>query len=141
MHDDGNEILASWGRMAATGADAGQIADQAVALWRDISTALSPIIGPAGIAALYQRSVFLIRGEHPCLKGAGELAAAPDEFSQLHASLALLCASDAALAAAALVHTFCDLLAHLIGDSLTERLLRPVWISPSSSTAVQDTAS
>lgn len=141
MHDDGNEIPASWGPMAATGADAGQIADHAVALWRGISSALSPIIGPAGIAALYQRSVFLTCAEHPCLKGADALAAAPDEFSSLRASLALLSASDAALAAAALVHTFRGLLTHLIGDSLTERLLRSVWTSPSSDPAVQDTAS
>lgn len=141
MHADENEIPALWERMAAGGADAGQIAEQVIALWRGISDALSPIIGPAGIVALYQRSVFLTRGRHPSLHDAGVLASAPDEFAPLRAALLPLSGVDAAHTAAALVHTFRDLLTHLIGDSLTERLLRSVWSSPSSGQAAQDTAS
>jgi hypothetical protein len=55
--------------------------------------------------------------------------------------LAACSSADAANAAAALALTFRDLLTHLIGDSLTERLLRSVWTSPSSGNAAQDTAS
>jgi len=127
--------------MAATGTDAGQIAVHATALWQGISEALAPVIGQAGIAALYQRSVFLTRGEYPCLQGAAALAAAPDEFSPLFTVLAAHSSEDAANAAAALVLTFRELLTHLIGDSLTERLLSSVWTSPSSGEAAQDTAS
>lgn len=141
MHDDGNEIPASWERLAARGADAGQIAEHAIALWRGMSDALSPIIGQSGITALYQRSIYLTGIDHRCLRGAGELAAAPDSFAPLRTALAPLSGTDAALAASALAYTFRDLLAHLIGGSLTERLLRSVWISPTSGQAVQDTAS
>jgi hypothetical protein len=127
--------------MADNGADAGQIAEHVVALWCGITQALSPIIGPAGIAALYQRSVFLTRREHPSLQSAAALAPAPDEFAPLRMALAALPAHEAANTATALVRTFHDLLAYLIGDSLTERLLRSVWTPPSSGQAVQDTAS
>jgi hypothetical protein len=141
MHVDGNEIPASWERLAARGADAGLIAEHAVALWRGMNEALSPIIGQSGLAALYQRSVYLTGVDHRCLQGAGELAAPPDSFAPLRAALAPLSGAEAARAASALAYTFRDLLAHLIGGSLTERLLRSVWISPSSGQAVQDTAS
>lgn len=141
MHADQNEITASWAQIAAAGADAGQIAEHAISLWHGISDALAPIIGTAGVVALYQRSVFLTRSRHPCLQNAGVLADAPDEFAPLRAALTTLSGADAARTAAALVHTFRDLLTHLIGDSLTERLLRSVWTSPSSGEAVQDTAS
>jgi hypothetical protein len=45
MDDDGHDIPASWKQMAATGTDAEQIAEHAVALWHGICDALSPIIG------------------------------------------------------------------------------------------------
>lgn len=141
MHVDGNEIPTSWERLASEGADAGEIAEHAIALWRGISEALSPIIGQSGITALYQRSVYLTSVDHRCLQGASELAAAPDSFAPLRAALAPLSGAEAASAASALAYTFRDLLAHLIGGSLTERLLRSVWNSPSSGQAVQDNAS
>jgi hypothetical protein len=141
MHDEGKDIPASWGRMAASGADAGQIAEHVIVLWRGIMETLSPIIGQAGVVALYQRSVFLTRHDHPCLQKAVELASPPDQFAPLHAVLTPLSAADAANAAAALMHTFRDLLDHLIGSSLTERLLRSIWNSPSSGQAAQDSAS
>ncbi|AND70114.1 hypothetical protein ATSB10_26600 [Dyella thiooxydans] len=141
MHHDGNEIPASWGKMAAAGTDAGQIAEHAVVLWRGVSAALSPIVGPAGVAALYQRSIHLTRTGHPGLPSASAPDPAPDEFESLRLALAGLSGTDAAAAATALAYTFHDLLTHLIGDSLTRRLLQSVWISPPSDQAAQDNAS
>lgn len=141
MHDDGKEIPASWKQLASAGADSGEIAEHAIALWRGISEALSPIIGQSGITALYQRSVYLTSVDHRCLQAAGELTSAPDPFALLRAALAPLSGAEAAVAASALAYTFRDLLARLIGGSLTERLLRSVWNSPSSGQAVQDNPS
>lgn len=140
MHDDGNEIPASWERLAARGADAGQIAEHAVALWRGMSEALFPIIGQSGITALYQRSVYLAGVDHHCLQRAGELATAPDPFAPLRAALAPLSGTEAALAASALAYTFRDQLVHLIGCPLTERLLRSAWTVPPRSQVVRDSA-
>jgi hypothetical protein len=130
MHDDGNEIPASWERLAARGADAGQIAEHAVALCRGMSEALLPIIGQSGITALYQRSVHLTGVDHRCLQRAGEAATPADFFAALRAALAPLSGTDAARAASALAYTVRDVLVHLVGRSLTQRLLQPAWIAP-----------
>jgi len=46
----------------------------------------------------------------------------------------------AVAASVALLETFYDLLTNLIGRSLTDRLLRSVWESPTSGHPAQDTS-
>ena len=60
--------------------DAEQLADAAVALWRDVWSALSPIIGAAGVAALFQRSIFLRVAEYPWLTNVSDTPR-PDVFN------------------------------------------------------------
>src|SRR5688572_24051634 len=124
-------------RLAPEGADAGGLADAAVSAWRDIESALSPIVGKRGVAALYARSLHLTRAAHPALADAHDGALSFDEFASLHAVLSRQTAPDAAAASAALLRTFTDLLTKLIGASLTERLLRPVSHHPTSGNAAQ----
>ena len=123
---------------AADGADARQIADIAVATWRAIDAALSPVIGPRGSAALYKRSLHLARADYPWLAAAYEGAVHPGDFAALHTALAQRDAPGAAAAQDAVLKIFHDLLADLIGRSLTQRLLQSVWQPPSSGNAVQD---
>lgn len=130
----------------AEGADAAQVADLSVSTWRKVDAALSPVIGQRGVAALYKRSLYLTRAAHPCLAAVYEGALGPGEFAGLHAALAGQSSSDAAAANGALLQTFHDLLANLIGASLTGQLLRPVLTqlapdNPSSGHAVQDPSS
>jgi hypothetical protein len=129
----------TFARLAAHGAAPVQVADAAVATWRDIDAVLSPVVGKRGVAALYARSLHLSRAAHPALADVQQGAAPGDEFASLHVALARQTASDAAAASTALIQAFTDLLARLIGVSLTERLLRPVWRQPSSGDAAQDT--
>ena len=126
------------GPAAADGADAGQIADLAIATWRAIDAALSPVIGPRGSAALYKRSLHLARADHPWLAPAYEGFAHPGDFGTLRAVLAQRDAIGAAAAHDAILKIFHDLLADLIGRSLTQRLLQAVWQTPSNGNAVQD---
>jgi hypothetical protein len=56
----------------------------------------------------------------------------------LVAALAQQSAADAALAGARLLRNFHDLLVTLIGPSLTERLLRSVWVNFMSGPSAQD---
>lgn len=49
--------------------------------------------------------------------------------------------ADAASAGSVLLQTFYDLLASLVGLSLTERLLRSVWANSSRGPPAQDTSS
>lgn len=140
MHIQGKMIPAAWGRIAATGADAGEIAERAANLWRGVGVVLCPVIGEAGMTALYRRSVCLTLNEHPCLHSAIELAPAPDRFATLRVALSQVPAEVATPAAMALMQTFQQLLVRLIGDPLAERLLRSAWSTPSSDHAIQGTA-
>ena len=117
-----------------------EVAAAAVSTWRSVEAALSPIIGKRGVAALYQRSLFLTRVLHPCLASVHEGALQPGEFAALHGVLSKQPAATAAAASHALLETFRGLLANLIGEALTERLLKSVWDKPSNGPAVQDTS-
>jgi hypothetical protein len=128
-------------RQSAAGADASRSADAAIAIWNDVGVALSPIIGQAGVAALFKRSIYLTLGEHPCLAAVLADQTPPGELVTLQAVLAQQTRDAAVAANMALLQNFQDLLISLIGLSLTERLLRPVWDPPSSGQAEQDTMS
>ena len=123
---------------SAAGADVSRIAEMAVAIWKDVGIALSPIIGQTGVAALFKRSIFLTRSAHPCLATVLKVKAQPDELAAIQAVLAQQTRATAVAANVALLQNFQDLLISLIGLSLTERLLRPVWDKPSSGQAEQD---
>jgi len=117
------------------------VAQSAFATWSHINDALSPIIGPTGVAGLYKRSLSLTRGAHPVLTAVSEGRLAPGDYSTLQQALAQQSAPVATAASVALLQTFNDLLTKLIGPSLTERLLRPRLDNPSSSgDAEQDTS-
>lgn len=125
----------------SAGADALRIAEMAVAIWKDISIALSPIIGQPGVVALFKRSIHLTHSAHPFLAAVLEDKTEPDEFIAMQGVLAQQASATAVAANVALLLSFQDLLTSLIGLSLTERLLLPVWEKPSSGPAVQDTTS
>jgi hypothetical protein len=126
--------------LTAAGADAGRIADAAIAVWTAIDRALSPVIGERGSAALLQRSVHLVRERYQWLDGIADAMAERDAFAALRAALAAQSPEQAAAAHDGILQTFLDLLAELIGQSLTQRLLRDVWEPPSSGHAVKDTS-
>ena len=117
------------------------VAAMAVALWKDVGRALSPIIGQAGVDALFKRSIYLSRDEQSCLASVLDNPAQPDALAALQTALAQQSGATAAAANIVLLQNFQDLLTSLIGLSLTERLLRPVWDKPSSGQAEQDTTS
>jgi len=119
--------LAALARRAGPDADAAQIAVAMAAIWREISAALTPIIGNRGAAALYQRSVHLSTALHPWLSVLMNSNAATLDASELEPLLAQQTRAEAMVGGSDLLQTFQQLLASLIGASLTERLLRSVW--------------
>ncbi len=106
------------------------------ALWLEIVAALTPIIGPRGVAALGQRSLHLVGAATPWLvarQPGGQVS--PDsldtlDVAMLVALLAQRSSDDAAAVASAFLQTLRELLSSLIGALLTERLLRTVWGPP-----------
>jgi hypothetical protein len=96
-----------------------EIADAAIATWSDIGDSLHPILGQQGVAALYKRSLQLASAHHPWLM--------PMDAEALRSVIGQQASPEAALGAAALFAGFRELLVTLIGESLTEQLLRCAW--------------
>jgi len=140
MLSEGLPISAIFAHLVAKNNDAQCIAETAVSSWRAIESALAPIIGRRGVAALYKRSLHLTRSTHPCLAMVFDEPFEPGEFDMLNTVLTQQSSAEATAANCALLQTFHDLLINLIGGALTERLLRTVWNNISSSTAVQDSS-
>jgi hypothetical protein len=134
----GSNSVKTLGEMVEGGAGAAQIAEASVAIWTAIDAALAPVIGPRGSAALFKRSLHLTRASHPLLAEAYHAASTPGDYSGLRTVLSRQAPTDAAAAHDAMLRTFNDLLADLIGRSLTQRLLQAAWEPPSSAAGEQD---
>lgn len=100
-----------------------------------------PIIGQRGVAALYHRSLKLTARSHPWLAvvPAGPLADA--DLAALKAAFTRQSAEAAVAGGDVLFETFRELLASLVGDPLTERLLRSVWTPPQGAVPQQEISS
>lgn len=140
MPTGAQRIEAALAHQAAAGAGADAIADAACEIWHKVDAALSPIIGRQGVAVLFKRSLHLSRIAHPALAAAAAADASPGDFRALRAVLAQQTSLDAAALNTALLATFYDLMSSLIGAALTERLLTPVWASPSTDAPAQDSS-
>ena len=123
------------------GADAEQIADAIMAIWLEIDQALHPIIGHRGVAALYNRTLHLTAVAYPWLAIGQPAVPAAIDPSGLRSALVQQAAAEAAAGGSALFLRFHELLASLVGASLTDRLLRSVWTHSSPGSPAQDTSS
>jgi hypothetical protein len=132
MQSEALRIQATIADLAAINADAERVAEVAASTWREIYAVLSPVIGPGGVAALYQRAQHLIRGPYPWLATVREDPLLPGEFAALQRVLSQQTSAQIAAANGALLQSFSDLLTNLIGVSLTERLLRSVRNLPAA---------
>ncbi|MDZ7589749.1 MAG: hypothetical protein U5L05_03470 [Rubrivivax sp.] len=127
------------GRVPAE-ANAEQLADAIVTVWRDIDLALHPILGHRGVAALYNRNLRLSAAAHPWLAGSQSDVLAAVDVTALRAALLQQPAAEAAAAGTALFRSFEQLLASLVGPALTAQLLQSVWVHPAVSPPAQDNA-
>ena len=103
-----------------------------------IDAALSPIIGARGVTALYQRSLHLTAATHGVLADVRRDDHQRLDLGPLGQALAGEAPAEVKLVGDALLQSFHQVLASLIGPSLTERLLRSVGTDPSSGSAAQD---
>jgi hypothetical protein len=107
--------------------DANTIAAAAVAQWLQISARLKPVIGSHGVDVLFSRTVYLAGKSYPWLGVAGDGRLGAPCLDVIRARLGRQQAPVAAAAGCEFLFIFTELLATLIGDSLTDRLLDPVW--------------
>jgi len=136
--DASSDIAALLAGAVSDGASARQVAGMVASAFRGIDQALVPIIGQRGVAALYKRSVHLAKRVHPWLPRPREGVHPAMDVSALTTELALQAPAAAAAAGDHLLQTFCELLVGLIGSSLTDRLLRPVWATLLSGASAQE---
>jgi hypothetical protein len=108
--------------------------------WRLVEAQLVPVIGARGLDVLFRRALHQTTTAFPWLAVAVDRGGSTGPLPSLMACLAAQRTATASDAAYALLFTFAELLATLIGEALTERLLAPVWARPSLP-SVQETAS
>ncbi len=133
----------------AVGSDREDLAERAAAAWRlyeKLFTALAPVIGAAGVRALFARSVKLTKAEFSCLAGiaiapeptsaeavfTGSPSHSPPETNVSVARQVVDCLSkqDAATAsevAISLYATFFGLMSSFIGERLVWRLVKKAF--------------
>lgn len=109
-----------------TAADAPRLAAWACCSWRSIAAHLTPVIGARGMHALFMRSLQLTSTAYPWLAAAQDIDT-DTCVASLGAALAKHDIGQAIAAVNALFVAFIELLASLIGESLTEQLLQLAW--------------
>jgi hypothetical protein len=107
--------------------DANTIAAATVAQWLQISARLTPVIGSHGVEVLFSRTLYLAGRSYPWLGVAGDRQLGAPSLEVIRARLGRQQAPVAAAASCEFLYMFTELLATLIGDALTDRLLVPVW--------------
>jgi len=120
--------------------DANAIAEATLATWHKVAARLSPVIGVRGVDVLFSRSLHLTSTDFPWLAITRDQEDRATQLASLQARLAERETASATKASSSLLVTFTNLLTGLIGRSLTERLLGPVW-APPAGPADKDTGS
>jgi hypothetical protein len=114
-------------RLLAHEGDVGRSSEEcAAAAWRvyeKLNARLTPLLGSAGVQALFIRSAKLGQAEFGSLAE----AAGPEGMKKLGASLQALAPTEATAVAAALFGIFLELTTTFIGERLTLLILRSAW--------------
>jgi len=114
-------------REAGAGADAVAVAAAAGRLSDVFAQQLGPLVGDAGVAAIYSRSLHLVHRQFPWLGRTQPTEQDDGRVTRVELSLRQQEAAVAAEAAVAVLATIGEVLASFIGDPLTTRLLREAW--------------
>src|SRR5664279_951134 len=112
--------------LASEGAPWSSSEECAAATWRvyeKLSARLAPLLGSAGVQALFVRSAKLAQPEFAALAE----VATPEGLTRLGSCLQALGPAIGAEAAATLFGTFLDLMTTFIGERLTVLVLRSAW--------------
>jgi diguanylate cyclase (GGDEF)-like protein len=104
--------------------DGGITAAAALRTWRYVAQTLSPVIGPRGVDALYNRSLHKNCPEFPWLRAAQERTPKNCALASLQRVLSRQPSSVASAATTAMLDTVRTCLADLVGEGLSEALLQ-----------------
>ena len=124
---------------AGADADAKVVAAAALRLYSTLAQHFAPLIGDGGVTALMHRSVHLTQRDFPWLADTGNPDQPVSPLSEVSLCLGRQEPVAAGQAVVALFETFGNLLAKMIGEPLTTRLLRQAWPTGFSDEASQET--
>lgn len=110
--------------------DARSVAEATLRTWHLMADRLAPVIGTKGVDILFRHSLYLTRTTYRWLEIAEDHGDNADLPASILARLSSREADTAAEAGYTLLVTFTELLATMIGESLTQRLLLPTWVLP-----------
>jgi len=105
----------------------GNVAAIAINQWELMAAQIISIVGEGGFSALYLRSAFLASSKFPWLATTSLSPQIDDRFAELRTSLEGQTPEQASAANSHLLINFSDILASLIGEELTTRILRSAW--------------
>ena len=140
LSEESRQIVASLAQRVGPNADIAIVAQAIASILQDMDAALTPIIGPQGVAALYRRSLHLCASKHPRLAGTYDSVQASLDLTALKSVIVEQSEADALFFGEVLLMTYYELLTTLIGPSLTARLLHGVWEPSLSDTPSQETS-
>lgn len=103
------------------------IVDVSILLWEKLARELVSIIGEGGFQSLYKRSLHLTTPAFPWMTSCSSLVPNGSGLEELRNCLAAQNSTTAGEASTALLITFIDILALLIGEHLTSSILRMAW--------------
>ncbi len=135
---EGPRIVSTLALRVGRAANSKQIAEAIAQIWSDAESALIPIIGREGVAALLRRSLFLSASVHPWFLDLSKNDKKPLDFNALKLLIADRTADEAFAGGTTLFSQFYGLLTNLIGPSLAERILESAWVDSSSGETAQD---
>jgi hypothetical protein len=104
-----------------------QDASASIHLWHTMATQIISVVGQGGFQSLYSRSIFLTQRAYPWMANLPKGLPTDLSFPTLRACLKEHPPAHAHDANTLLMLTFTDLLASLIGEQLTVRLLKTAW--------------
>jgi hypothetical protein len=131
----GEMIRTTLKQRAGSSPGANAISEATATTWRLVEAQLRPVIGARGLDVLFRRALHQSMTAFPWLAASMNRGGSAGPLPGLMACLATQQTAAAAEAANALMLAFTELLATLIGESLTERLLAPVWARASEQEA------
>lgn len=127
-------------RRAGKASDANALADATLRTWQEMETQLAPVIGTRGVDVLFARALHITSATFPWLEIPRDRKDSDDRPASVKRRLAGCEPNVAEEASVALLTTFVELLTTLIGENLTERLMKTAW-APGSPASKRETDS
>lgn len=105
----------------------GKLVDSAIILWEKLATQVISIVGEEGFCSLYARSVFLAQSTLSWCVVSPQLSQGEYRFAELKINLESQTSAQVIAVNSLLLITFTDILASLIGEQMTNNILRSAW--------------